>query len=185
MIHLNSNAVLPAIRDLKDLDKVLQSQHTYFALLDMHLAQLKPILREAKKYKKKVLLHADLVHGLKSDEAAAVFLCQEICPDGVISTRSTMLSVAKRKGLLTIQRIFMLDSLSLQTSYRTLQKVKPDIVELLPGIIPQMIEEVRNETHLPIIAGGLIRTEEDIKQAILAGASAVSTSNFKLWDYQV
>lgn len=182
MVQLNAHPILPAIRDLKDFDKILESQHHYFALLDMHLSQLKPIVRAAKKYDKKVLLHADLVHGLRSDESAAEFLCQDIQPYGLISTRGTMLSVAKKKGLLTIQRIFMLDSLSLQTSYRTLEKVKPDIIELLPGIIPSMIKEVRKETNVPVIAGGLIRTKQDVKQAIDAGASAVSTTRFDLWE---
>lgn len=183
MIPFELKQVLPAVRQMKELERVLRLDHTYFALLDTHVAQLKPIVDMAKKNNKKVLLHADLVQGLKNDEHAAEFLCQEIRPAGLISTRATVLGVAKKRGLITIQRLFLLDSLSLETSYRTFDKIKPDVVEILPGLIPSMIEEVRKKTNVPVIAGGLIRTEDDVIKAIDAGAAAVSTSLQSLWTY--
>lgn len=45
-----------------------------------------------------------------------------------------------------------------------------------------MIQEIHAETKLPVIAGGLIKEESDIEQAIKAGAVAVTTSNPKLWN---
>lgn len=93
------------------------------------------------------------------------------------------LSSCEEESLLTIQRIFLLDSLSLETSYRTFEKVKPDIVEILPGIAPSMIKEDRNKTQVLVIAGGLIRTKEEMEASLQAGASAVSTSSQNLWNY--
>ncbi|WEG13812.1 glycerol-3-phosphate responsive antiterminator [Pullulanibacillus sp. KACC 23026] len=181
LFHFKEPIILPALRHLEDLEDILNLPQPYMVILDSHIARLQPIIKMARKHAKKVLLHADLINGLKSDEHAAEFLCQEIRPDGLISTRGSVLQVAKRKKLLAIQRIFLLDSLSIETSFRTFDKVKPDLVELLPGVVPNMIKEVSQRTNVPLIAGGLIRTEQDVRMAIQAGATAITTSNKKLW----
>ncbi|MFC7395380.1 glycerol-3-phosphate responsive antiterminator [Scopulibacillus cellulosilyticus] len=176
-----SQSVLPAVRKIKDFERLMDSKNNYVVILDSHVAQLSALVKIGHQHKKKVLLHADLIHGLKNDEYAAEFLCQEIKPDGIISTRGNVLSVAKKRGLITVQRLFLLDSLALETSYRSLEKVQPDVIEVLPGVVPKMIIEIRERTKLPVIAGGLIRTEEDVRQAFEAGASAVTTSLKSLW----
>jgi len=52
---------------------------------------------------------------------------------------------------------------------------------VLPGVIPSIIEEIKETTGIPILAGGLIRTKEDVQQALNAGATAVTTSREDLW----
>jgi glycerol uptake operon antiterminator len=74
-----------------------------------------------------------------------------------------------------------LDSTALKKSYELMKKVKPDYIELLPGIVPTLIQEVKAETGIPVLAGGLIRTAEEVHNALEAGASAVTTSNRELW----
>ncbi|WP_444685023.1 glycerol-3-phosphate responsive antiterminator [Alkalicoccus luteus] len=177
----NGAQVLPAIRDLKDVDRALDADSDYIVLLNTHIGQLKSLVRMIKKEGKKVLLHADLVQGLKNDEFAAQFLSQDIRPDGLISTRKNVLITAKKAGLITIQRLFLLDSLALESSYQMMRTIQPDCVEILPGLIPQFIEEVHRETGVPIIAGGLIRSRSEVEAALTAGAVAVTTSNRKLW----
>ncbi|MNJ04459.1 Glycerol-3-phosphate responsive antiterminator [compost metagenome] len=49
--------------------------------------------------------------------------------------------------------------------------------------MPHMIREVHERSGIPIFAGGLIRTVQDVEQAIAAGASAVTTSRAELWKY--
>ncbi|PRO64705.1 glycerol-3-phosphate responsive antiterminator [Alkalicoccus urumqiensis] len=176
-----NTTILPAIRDLKDIDKAIKTDSEYIVLLNTHIGQLKSLVRELKRSDKKVLLHADLVQGLKTDEFAAQFLCQDIRPDGIVSTRRSVLSTAKKAGLITIQRLFLLDSLALQSSYQMMNTIKPDCVEILPGIIPHIIEEVRRDMDVPVIAGGLIRSDEEVQAALDAGAFAVTTSNRRLW----
>lgn len=127
-----------------------------------------------------MLLHADLIQGLKNDEYAAQYLCQEIRPFGLISTRSSVIMTAKKRGILAIQRVFMLDTMALEKSYTLLKKTQPDYIEVLPGIMPHMIAEVRERTGIPILAGGLIRSTEDVERALEAGADAVTTSNKEL-----
>ncbi|GMA61248.1 hypothetical protein GCM10025859_16880 [Alicyclobacillus fastidiosus] len=133
--------------------------------------------------RKKLLLHADLIQGLKHDEAAAQFLCQMVRPAGLISTHSTVIATAKKNRVLGIQRVFLIDSHSLETSYRVLASSKPDYIEVLPGVLPDVIREVKHGTKLPILAGGFIRTPEEIRSILESGATAVTTSHRDLWSF--
>ncbi|TCP26604.1 glycerol uptake operon antiterminator [Scopulibacillus darangshiensis] len=180
-----SQSVLPAVRKMKDFEKLMGTSVEFIVILDSHIAQLKPLVKLARASKKSVLLHADLIHGLKNDEYAAEFLCQDIHPAGIISTRANVLSVAKKKGLITVQRLFLLDSMALETSYRSLERVRPDVIEVLPGLVPNMISEIKDRTGIPVIAGGLIRSKEDVDHAFKAGASAVTTSLKSLWPFKI
>lgn len=84
--------------------------------------------------------------------------------------------------MIAIQRIFLLDSHALNTSYRLIQSFQPDYIEVLPGIIPHIIREISDNTNVPILAGGLIRTVEEAREALQAGAVAITTSEQKIWN---
>lgn len=179
----NNQRILPAVRRMKDLEKLLKLSYEYIIILDIHISQVRPVVDMVKANGKKPLLHADLIGGLKNDEYAAEYLCQIIRPAGLVSTRNGVITKTKQSGLLAIQRLFLLDTIALEKSYDMLERTKPDFVEVLPGIIPRMVTEVLERTGIPIIAGGLIRTVEDVEQAIQAGATAVTTSNYELWKH--
>lgn len=175
--------ILPAVRGMKDFEKLMGSAYAYVVLLDTHIGQLRGIMKYARQCDKKILLHADLVQGLKTDEHAAEFLCQEIRPDGLISTHTNVVQAAKKKGLVAIQRLFLLDTIALDSSYKTLEKSQPDYVEVLPGVAPHIIHEVKETSGIPVLAGGLIRSAEDVTSALDAGAVAVTTSRETLWKH--
>jgi glycerol uptake operon antiterminator len=175
--------ILPAVRKIKDLEQLLKASFEYIVLLDSHVGQLKILVDLAKSHGKKILLHADLIEGLKNDEHAAEFLCQNIKPAGLISTRANVILKAKQNNVLAIQRLFLLDSSALEMSYSILQRTKPDFIEVLPGIMPSIIKEVHQKAGIPIFAGGLIRSAEDVENALSAGATAVTTSKKELWKY--
>jgi glycerol uptake operon antiterminator len=44
-----------------------------------------------------------------------------------------------------------------------------------------MIHEIVQRAGVPVFAGGLIRTVEEVEQALKAGATAVTTSNPQLF----
>lgn len=180
-MHFNNQKVLPAARTIKQFEQLLKSDFQYIVLLEVHISHLRPFRNEAKKRGKKILIHADLIQGLKTDNYAADFLCNEIRPAGIISTRANMIQKAKARGIIAIQRMFLLDTIALEKSYSLIEMAAPDYIEMLPGVIPEMIHEVYERTGIPIINGGLIRTKEHINNAIEAGAIAVTTSDKELW----
>jgi glycerol uptake operon antiterminator len=179
----DNQKVIPAARHVKDFELILKGPWIYLILLHSHVAQLQPLMDMARRHGKCVLIHADLVQGLKHDEAAAQYLCQVIKPYGIISTHSAVLNVAKKQKVVSVQRVFLLDSQSLETSYKVLATSAPDFVELIPGAMPHIIAEFKAHTGMTLLAGGFIRTMEDVRRAIEAGASAVTTSRRELWDY--
>lgn len=173
--------ILPASTSMKEFEKFLDSPYQIGVFLEVHIAQLKNISRLARMHKKKMLYHIDMIHGIKNDDYATEFICQEYKPYGIISTKANVILKAKQKGVLAVQRVFLLDSHALEKSYRLIEKTRPDYIEVLPGAMPWMIEEVQKRVKLPIFAGGLIRTREEVENALRAGATAITTSKTELW----
>lgn len=182
-LGFSGQSILPAIRKIEDFEKMLDSSYTYGVFLDLHISRLKSIFQLAEKHQKKMFLHIDLVQGLKSDEYATEYICQEVKPYGIISTKGNVILKAKQKGVKATQRIFILDSNSLEKSFSLIERTQPDYIELLPGLMPKVIANVRNRTNKQIFAGGLIDTIEEVEQAIAAGAAAITTSNKALWKH--
>ncbi|WP_100010466.1 glycerol-3-phosphate responsive antiterminator [Lentibacillus sediminis] len=176
--------VLPAVRSMKDFDKALEADQEMIVLLETRLTQLKSMVAYLKRAGKKALIHVDLIQGLKADEYGLEYLLREVKPDGILSTRGNVIKLAKKQKLLAIQRMFLLDSAALEQNVKLIERIQPDCVEVLPGLMPRVIRQIHDETGLPIIAGGLIRTEEEAHAALNAGAVAVSTSKRELWKMQ-
>ncbi|KYD22925.1 hypothetical protein B4135_1047 [Caldibacillus debilis] len=175
--------LIPASPTMKDFEKFLESDYEIGILLEVHIAQLKHISKMAERHGKKMIFHVDLIHGLKNDDYGTEYICQEFNPFGLISTKANVILKAKQRGVLSIQRMFLIDSHALGQSYRLIEKTRPDYIEVLPGTMPWMIKEVKEKTNIKILAGGLIRTPEEVKRAIESGADAVTTSKRELWDY--
>jgi glycerol uptake operon antiterminator len=173
--------ILPAANQLKDLEKIMETPYEYVVMLGTHISQLESVVQLVKSHGKKIFLHADLIQGLNNDDYAAEYLSQVIKPSGLISTRSNVILKAKQNGLLAIQRLFLLDSNALEKDYSLVERTRPDFIEVLPGIMPHIIKEVHEKTKIPIFAGGLIRSEEDVDKALQAGVVAVTTSRKDLW----
>ena len=174
--------VIPAVRKLKGFEQALASKHQWIVILEVRLGQLRSVIDHAKRANKKVLLHIDLVQGLKADEYGLEFLINDLKVEGIVSTRGSVIELAKKRGVLAVQRMFLLDSLSLQTDVRIGTKFLPDYIEVLPGKLPEIIKEIHEQIDIPIIAGGLINEPIDVENAYEAGAIAVSTSRKVLWD---
>lgn len=166
---------------MKDFEKMLDTPFTYGVFLDLHVGMLKNVFKYANQYKKKMFLHVDLIQGLKNDEAAAEYLCQEIKPYGLISTKANVIMKARQKGIYATQRAFIIDSSALERSITLVKKTNPHYIEVLPGVVPKIIKELHERTGKPIFAGGLIDTPDEVEQAIQSGATAITTSNKKLW----
>ncbi|ELK47965.1 glycerol-3-phosphate responsive antiterminator [Halobacillus sp. ACCC02827] len=178
-----SQPVLPAVKKIKEFETLLESNTDYIILLESRLGLLRKLVKVGQKAGKKVLVHVDLIQGLKADDYGMEYIGQEVKPDGVISTRAHVIHQAKKYGILSVQRLFLIDSQAIEHNVKIIQKTSPDYVEVLPGILPGMIKEIKDRIGVPVIAGGLIRTDEEVEKALASGASAVSTSRSELWKF--
>lgn len=132
-----------------------------------------------------ILAHVDLIKGVGKDEAGVRFLARATGVDGILTTRSALIAGARKEGLISIQRLFVLDSESLESGLPAVEKARPDAVEILPGVIfPLIADRLRKRSLPPLIAGGLIQTPEQVTAILDAGVLAVSTSAPALWAWQ-
>jgi glycerol uptake operon antiterminator len=178
---LENNPIIAALHNNDSLADAVASPAKAIFLLSGNILQIADVVNNLKCSGKKVFVHVDLIDGLGKDIASVDYIKQRIKPHGILSTRSNLLKHGKEIGLITVQRLFLLDSRALNSGVDIIKSYHPDFVEVLPGIIPRGIEELKKRVHQPIIAGGMITLKEDVIQAIKAGALAVSTSKKELW----
>ena len=86
---------------------------------------------------------------------------------------------------MTIQRIFLIDRAAVQKGIENIRSCKPDAVEVLPGLMPKIIDDLSRKIKLPLIVGGLISEEAEILSALKAGALAVSSGNPAMWHFDL
>lgn len=181
-----SQPVLLAISQIRDFERFLKSPLDTCILMDMHINQLPAMLRAARGAGKRVFLHADLLHGIAADEYGCEYICQQLKADGVISTKSRVLETARRNHTATILRLFLIDTKSLDKGVALIDSLQPDYVELLPGLACEVIPDLKNRLRakgapeISLLCGGLIRTPEQIRRCLKAGAHAVTLSDQRL-----
>lgn len=129
-----------------------------------------------------MFLHMDLIDGLAASAKALDYVQHRISPSGIISTKSALIKYAREQGVFCIQRFFMVDSASYDNAVKTAHKNKPNMVELMPGIIPEVLRRFTAEVDTPVIAGGLVSDRRQIIDALSAGVVGVSTGSQALWE---
>ena len=179
--RLLDSPVIAAVKDDAGLDAALQSECGEVFLLYGSAAGVCTQVDKVRAAGKLAIVHIDLIDGLSGREAAVDAL-EALChPDGLISTRPAVIRRARHLGLVTVQRAFLLDSMSVENLPAQLAVGKPDFLEVLPGIMPRIIARITASTDTPVIAGGLIQYKDEVMAAMGAGAAAVSTSSPAVW----
>ena len=173
--------IIAAVKDGVGLQMALESDCKVIFLLYGTIVNIDTLVRQVQSRGKLCVVHIDLVEGLSNRDIAVDGLAKLCHPDGIISTRVPQIRRAQQLGIFAIQRTFMLDSISLQNLLTQIETNRPDFIEVLPGIIPGVIREITEKTTVPLIAGGLIRSKQDVIQALQAGVVAVSTTCRDVW----
>ncbi|MBA3063363.1 MAG: glycerol-3-phosphate responsive antiterminator [Atribacteria sp.] len=174
--------VIASIRNDTDFEYALSSKVAALFILCGDIFNLPQIMKECKEHNKLVFLHMDLIKGIGRDREGVIYLAKKKLCHGIVTTKSNLIEVAKKEGLIAIQRLFLLDSAALKTGEQLLKNNQPDAVEILPGIAaPYFIEHIYKELLCPVIAGGLISNKKEIEELLKKGVLAVSTSKKELW----
>lgn len=182
--ELRRRPVIAAARDGAGLSAAIASPSAAVFLLGGTILSLPDAVSRVQNVGKRAFVHIDLIEGLGHDAAAVDWCAANARPDGLISTRQPLLRRARELGLACVQRVFVMDSSSVLSALRLVGSFRPDMLELLPGLMPKLIAQFSGE--LPgsvIIAGGLITQAAEVKGALDAGALAVSTGARALWDW--
>jgi glycerol uptake operon antiterminator len=176
--------IIAAVRAEKDFKAALLSDANLLFDLSPDINTLYQKAKSAHKHGKKLYIHIDLAVGIGKDREAIEFI-KKFEVDGIISTRVNIIKYAREAGFNTVQRFFAVDSQSVETTVESIKASKPDMIEIMPGVIPKVISLLKSRVDMPIIAGGLISTEDEAKTAIESGAWAVSTGKTDLWGLEI
>ncbi len=179
--RIEANPVIAAVRSEGELQAALDSPVSTVFLLHADIFNLSSMVDRIQASGKSALVHMDFLEGLGRDNRAIDYLKERIRPDGIISTKSGHVKYAREQGLFAVQRFFLIDSQSYENSIKTALQIKPHMVEVMPGIIPRVLERITKQLDIPIIAGGLIETKEEVVEILKAGAWGISTGNSSLW----
>ena len=178
---LAEGPVIASVKDDAGLAAALASDVAVIFLLYGDLLTIGDIVGRAHAAGKAVFVHLDLVDGLSAREVTVDFIARHTAADGVLSTRGVLTRRAKELGLVAIQRFFLLDSMAIRNIEKHLSPEFSDLIEVLPGLMPKIIRQVKALAGKPVIAGGLIVDKEDVTGALSAGAVAVSSTNPAVW----
>ncbi|QCX34009.1 glycerol-3-phosphate responsive antiterminator [Caloramator sp. E03] len=178
---IEDNPIIAAVRNLEELDKAINSSACIIFMLCGSIFNIKDIIDKIKKEGKYVFVHIDLVEGLGKDSVAVEFL-KGVGTDGIITTKPSLIKDAKACGMYVVQRLFMLDSRSLETGIKSVIEDKPNAIEIMPAATAKVIKRIHEKIKIPVIAGGLVLEKSDVIYALSCGAVAVSTSQASLWD---
>lgn len=176
-----ANPVICAMKDVDEMDHVLESPSEIVFLLTGDILNLGEILRAIKSKNKLAFIHLDLIKGFSKDAKALEYISQKYDFDGVMSTKASLLKTARSYDIFIIQRLFMLDSAAYEMSISSAKSLNPDAIEIMPGIVPKVIRRVKQELNVPIIAGGLIDDKQEVIECLKSGASCISTTKKELW----
>lgn len=179
---LQTNPLIASIRDENGFRAALESDIPVIFLLNSNILSIAEQCEQLSAANKKVFVHIDLVDGLAPVPIAVDYISQMTSAIGVLTTHSSLIKRSSELGLLGIQRVFMLDGVALQRAKRSIAKIRPDFLEILPGMMPTTVKKLTDYTKIPVIAGGLLTQGIDIENALRSGAVGVSSTNPELWN---
>lgn len=183
MIEFDEPTIVPSVRRLKDLELAVRARSDYVLLSEVHIGNLEPLAARCSEAGKMVLVHADLIGGFKADRDGIKLLRNMFHVDGVLSQSAHVVTAAKKAKLLAIQRVFIMDSRSLDRSLAALGEARPDGIEVLPGALAKSHFDLFDQwgDSSALIAGGMVRTREEAAELFELGYEAITASTPDLW----
>ena len=173
--------VIAAVKDDDGLEEFLKTNINIVFVLYGDLCSIASIVDKVKEADKIALVHIDLIDGLSQKEIAVDYIKENTRAEGIISTKLSIINRAIKLKMNTVYRIFVIDSMALTNLKNQERLIKADLLEILPGPMPQVIKKVTSLTKIPVIAGGLITSKKEVIGALEAGATSISTSNIEVW----
>ena len=178
---LEDSPIIAAIKDDEGLKKCVESDSRVVFILYGDILSISDIVTTVKNAGKIAMVHIDLITGLSSKEITVDFLKKYTTADGIITTKPNLIKRAKDLDFYTILRVFLLDSMAYENIDRQVKTAKPDVIEVLPALMPKIVSKVCKLSSAPVIAGGLVSEKEDVMTLLQAGAISISSTNENVW----
>ncbi len=178
---LEASPIIAAVKDDEGLKKCLSSESSVIFILYGDICTISDIVETVKASGKIAMVHLDLIHGLSAKDIAVDFIKKYTRADGIISTKPALIKRAGELGLFSILRLFIIDSMAYENIDRQIKTAKPDLIEILPALMPKIVAKICGLSPVPVIAGGLVSDREDIMALLHAGVLSISSTNEEVW----
>lgn len=178
--RLKKNPIIASVRNDEQLKRAVDSKSEIIFIINSDMDTVRRQVKRVRQSDQIVFVHVDVIHGFSSSPLALEFLSGTVDIDGIITTKRNLITKAKHLDLLSVLRVFAIDSPTVNTSTKLANELKPDLVEVLPGIASKAISHIKKRVSIPVIAGGFIETKEEVIDCIRAGAIGVSSSSRNL-----
>jgi len=182
---IEASPIIAAVKNDSELERCLKTEVEVVFTLYGDVCTIPEITKKIKAAGRIAMVHLDLVAGLTQKEISIDYIRDRTCADGIITTRANLIRHAKERGLATVLRYFVLDSMAIDNIHKlALQgySSQPDVIEILPGtLVPKVVKRICAMSRVPVVAGGLIQDREDVMNMLDNGVIAISTSCPDVW----
>lgn len=180
--RIAANPCCAAITGGVSVDAALASRVPVVFILRGNGLLLPPLIRRIHAAGKLVAVHIDLVGGLRQDRAGVAWLAKA-GTDAVISSHGQLMPAIAGDGMTAIHRLLLVRRSQLDSAAHAITRSAPHIVEVLPGVLLPSLMDWMPPFTVPVLGGGFIRTEADVRSVLDAGALGVTTSTSALWGH--
>lgn len=182
---LKRKPVITSLVNKEELPSILQTSSNIVFILKSDIFTIESIVEQIREAGKLSFVHFDLIDGIGKDKMGVAYMADKIGIDGIVTTKGSIITESKKYGLMTIQRLFVFDSVSLDNGIKMTKSAQPDAIEVLPGMVcSRIMNRIRAELDTPVIAGGLMVDLSDLETALTSGVIGISTSSKELWRWQ-
>ncbi|MBQ6636202.1 MAG: glycerol-3-phosphate responsive antiterminator [Lachnospiraceae bacterium] len=182
---IEASPIIAAVKNDSELERCLKTDVEVVFTLYGDVCTIPEITKKIKAAGRIAMVHLDLIAGLTQKEISIDYIRDKTCADGIITTRANLIRHAKERGLATVLRYFVLDSMAIDNIHKlALQgySSQPDVIEILPGtLVPKVVKRICAMSRVPVVAGGLIQDREDVMNMLDNGVIAISTSCPDVW----
>jgi glycerol uptake operon antiterminator len=180
VVRLRSSPCCAAIVGSSYLDAALGSETAIVFILRGDGLELRQSIDRIHAAGKLAAIHLDLVDGLSADTHGVSWLARSGA-DAIITSHGRLVPAIRREGCLAIHRVLLSRRGHLDSAMKAAARAAPDILEVLPGILLPSITQLLPRLGIPVLAGGFIRSVDDVRAVMAAGARGVTTSQVDLW----
>jgi len=128
---LKTRPVIAGLRESAQVEAAIRRGVGVLFILGEDIFALQESVAKAHAEGRLIFAHVDLIKGVGRDEAGVRFLAKHVGVDGMLTTRSNLVSPARREGLIAVQRLFVLGSESLAAGLPAVGKAAPRFVTVL------------------------------------------------------
>ena len=125
--RLQLNPIIAAIKDNSQLENAIKSPCEIIFILKSDIFNIKSYVDKIRNAGKLSYVHVDLIDGFSRDALALQYIHENIKPDGIITTKTTLVKASKSLNMFVILSFFFIRRIS---RYNLLHHRIPDHVFL-------------------------------------------------------